>query len=142
MSCRACVRAFLRAVWLPCGIRIQKRLPTSSLCLLGAPSLPISLLRVTSFPLALPPTPRPFLSNSSWAYRYNMKKSSLWIAFKYLLVNLEHIGFAVQAGSVGLFLPAFLSGGLHVYLDRFSSVDQTRRPWEINGKSCEIMRKS
>ena len=39
-----CVRASMRAVWLPSGIGSQERVPTFSLFPLWAPSFPFSLL--------------------------------------------------------------------------------------------------
>ena len=42
VSCRA-VRACVRAVWMPCGIQAQNRLPVLSLFPLASPAFPFSL---------------------------------------------------------------------------------------------------
>ena len=60
VSCRVvpCVRACVRAVWLPSGIGSQTGLRPFLFSLYGAPSFPFSLFGATSFPFPLPPTPQ------------------------------------------------------------------------------------
>ena len=66
-----CVRAGVRAVWLPSGIGSQRWLPLFPLVPFGAPNFCFSLLGALNFPFLFPfPHPPNLLSNFSWAYRY------------------------------------------------------------------------
>ena len=68
----------VRAVWLPSGVGSQKRpAPPFPFSLYGPGSFPFSLLERRSFPSPFPHPPN-FLSNFSWAYRYNIFIISTW----------------------------------------------------------------